>query len=67
MCIRDSVYATSQPLYVSVDSLSSNVRGSLWVSNNKSLTLLDNSATSSAQVNVCLLYTSVNRAATASR
>ena len=46
------VYATSQPLYVSVDSLSSNVRGSLWVSNNKSLTLLDNSATSSAQVNV---------------
>lgn len=46
------VYATNQPLYVSVDSLSSNIRGSLWISNNKSLTLLDNSATSSAQVNV---------------
>ncbi|WP_353630493.1 filamentous hemagglutinin N-terminal domain-containing protein [Achromobacter xylosoxidans] len=45
-------YATNQPLFVSVDSLSSNIRGSLWVSNNKSLTLLDNSATSSAQVNV---------------
>lgn len=45
-------YATNQPLFVSVDSLSSNVRGSLWVSNNKNLTLLDNSATSSAQVNV---------------
>ncbi|MFP3743502.1 filamentous hemagglutinin N-terminal domain-containing protein [Achromobacter sp. SIMBA_011] len=45
-------YATNQPLFVSVDSLSSNVRGSLWVSNNRNLTLLDNSATSSAQVNV---------------
>lgn len=45
-------YATNQPLFVSVDSLSSNIRGSLWVSNNKSLTLRDNSATSSAQVNV---------------
>ena len=45
-------YNTVQPLYVSVDTLSSNVRGSLWVSNNKSLTLLNNSAASSAQVNV---------------
>ncbi len=45
-------YATYQPLFVSVDSLSSDVRGSMWVSNNKSLTLLDNSAAGSAQVNV---------------
>ncbi|WP_342067845.1 hypothetical protein [Achromobacter kerstersii] len=45
-------YNTVQPLYVSVDTLSSNVRGSLWVSNNKNLTLLNNSAASSAQVNV---------------
>ncbi|CAB3937808.1 filamentous hemagglutinin N-terminal domain-containing protein [Achromobacter insolitus] len=46
------VYATGQPLFVSVDSLSSNIRGSLSVSNNKSLTLLDNSAAGSALVSV---------------
>lgn len=43
---------TYNPLYTSVDSLSSNVNGSLWVSNNKTLTLQNNSVTGSAQVNV---------------
>lgn len=45
-------YNTVRPLYVSVDSLSSNIRGSMWVSNNKSLTLLNNNVASSAEVNV---------------
>ena len=45
-------YNTNQPLYVSVDKLSSNLRGSLWISNNKTLTLGNNNVASSAQVNV---------------
>ncbi len=45
-------YNTNQALYVSVDKLSSNLRGSLWISNNKNLTLGNNNVASSAQVNV---------------
>ncbi|HCQ48070.1 MAG TPA: hypothetical protein DIW53_15435 [Achromobacter sp.] len=45
-------YNTNQPLYVSVDKLSSNLRGSLWISNNKTLTLGNNNVAGSAQVNV---------------
>ncbi|MFY9476240.1 MAG: filamentous hemagglutinin N-terminal domain-containing protein [Aquabacterium sp.] len=40
----------SNPLYTSVDSLSSKITSSLYVSNNKSLTLRDNSVGSSAHV-----------------
>ncbi|MBR8656315.1 filamentous hemagglutinin N-terminal domain-containing protein, partial [Achromobacter sp. Marseille-Q0513] len=43
-------YNTPQPLYVSVDTLSSNVQRNLALSNNKTLTLLNNSAGSSAQI-----------------
>ncbi|MDH0737390.1 filamentous hemagglutinin N-terminal domain-containing protein [Achromobacter spanius] len=45
-------YNSNQPLYVSVDKLSSNLRGNLWLSNNKTLTLGNNSALGSARVNV---------------
>ena len=45
-------YNSNQPLYVSVDKLSSNLRGILWLSNNKTLTLGDNSALGSARVSV---------------
>ncbi|MCD0497359.1 filamentous hemagglutinin N-terminal domain-containing protein [Achromobacter sp. MY14] len=45
-------YNTNQPLYVSVDKLSSNLRGSLWLSNNKTLTLGNNSALGWARVDV---------------
>ncbi|WP_073103146.1 filamentous hemagglutinin N-terminal domain-containing protein [Pollutimonas bauzanensis] len=40
------------PLYVSVDTLSSDVGSSLWVSNNKDLTLLNNRVGNSAHVDV---------------
>ncbi|MFF7057996.1 filamentous hemagglutinin N-terminal domain-containing protein [Achromobacter spanius] len=45
-------YNSNQPLYVSVDKLSSNLRGNLWLSNNKTLTLGNNSALGSARVSV---------------
>lgn len=40
----------AEPLYVSVNTLSSDVDQSLWVSNNQTLTLLNNSAGTSANV-----------------
>ncbi len=46
------IYASNLPLYTSVDSLSSNIRGSLWLSNNKTLTLLNNTVSSLARVDV---------------
>ncbi|WP_454691439.1 two-partner secretion domain-containing protein [Achromobacter aloeverae] len=46
------IEAPAQPLYISANTLSSNVTQSLWVSNDKTLTLLDNSAGNSATVAV---------------
>ncbi|WP_233233247.1 filamentous hemagglutinin N-terminal domain-containing protein [Bordetella sp. LUAb4] len=40
----------AEPLYISANTLSSDVGQTLWVSNNKTLTLLDNSAGTSANV-----------------